>query len=128
MSETVEKREVTRASARVAVEINLADKTVTLDRTRDISMKGIFCEVDDALPTGSTCRVRILVGGPEGGSAITARAKVVRVEDDGMGLEFVELIGMESYTHLRNLVLHNSEDPDTVEAEIERRAGVEAAG
>ena len=128
MSETVEKREVTRASARVAVEINLADKTVTLDRTRDVSMKGIFCEADDALPMGSTCRVSILVGGPEGGSTISARAKVVRVEEDGMGLEFVELIGMESYTHLRNLVLHNSEDRDTVEAEIERRAGLKAVG
>jgi len=128
MTENEEKREATRAPARVAVEINSADKTVTLDRTRDVSMKGIFCETDDILPMGSACRVGIQVGGPEGGSAIGARAKVVRVENDGMGLEFVELIGMESYTHLRNLVLHNSEDPDTVEAEIERRAGLKAVG
>ena len=128
MSESAEKREVTRASARVAVEIKLAGRTVTLDRTRDVSMKGIFCETDDALPTGSACRVTVLVGGPEGDSTVTARAKVVRVEDDGMALEFVELVGIESYTHLRNLVLRNSEDPDAVSAEIGHRAGLKAVG
>lgn len=128
MIESAEKREVTRATARVEVEIKLAGKTVTLEKTRDVSMKGIFCETDDALPLGSTCRVNVLVGGPETDPPISARAKVVRVENDGMGLEFVELVGIESYTRLRNLVLCNSEDPKTVESEIEGRAGLKAVG
>jgi len=52
---------------------------------------------------------------------------VVRSAPDGIAIHFRELLGLDSYEHLRNLILHNAVDPDQAEQEFESHIGLRKA-
>ena len=40
---------------------------------------------------------------------------MVRVDTDGMGLEITEIVGVEGFKYLRNLMRYNSPDSERIE-------------
>jgi len=52
---------------------------------------------------------------------------IVRSDQDGMGVEFTEM-PLESYDHLRKMVLLNATDPERVEQEFRDHIGLKRAG
>jgi len=116
------RREFTRVDARVRAEMVAGDRKVTADRTRDVSMKGLFVPCDTPLEIGTECDVVVEVGeSPK--EAIRARARVARVTDEGMGLEFINLVGLHSHNNLRSLVLLNASNAEQIAGEISRGKG-----
>jgi hypothetical protein len=87
-------------------------------------MKGIYLLCDNPLPVGSDCRVALLLGDGETPICIEVAGKVARVDPTGMGLEIIEIVGLESFEHLRNLVRYNASDPDQVEHEFQDHVGL----
>lgn len=93
--------------------------------TTDLSMKGIYIVCEDKLPSGTRCHVTLVPSGEEKHFRIEVNARVVRVVDDGMGIEFVEIMGLESYEHLRNIVMYNSsQEIGQIEEEFKKHLGI----
>ncbi len=88
-------------------------------------MKGIFVVCEESLPVGTECHVSLVPSGEPKHFFIETKARVVRVTDRGMGVEFVEIMGVESYQHLRNIVLYNScQEIEQVEEELKKHLGI----
>ncbi len=89
-----EKRKFIRREARFEVELGLPSGGVQLAGTRDVSDGGVFILLDQLLRPviGEVVTVK-LTANPKnlGESFPSGDAVVVRQEDDGVGLAFIEL-------------------------------------
>ncbi len=120
MNSGKELRKYTRITMKVAVEIErVRDRVRRPGHTECLSMNGLFIECDAPFSLGTECIVKILVGGPESDVLVHAKGKVAYVDEDGMAVEMMSHLDMNSYNHLRNLVLYNADhDAEIVEGEI----------
>ena len=116
-------REFTRVSIRVEAQITAGEETIVSDQTRDVSMSGIFICCYKELAEGSPCDVILLLGDEADPMRIEAKGKVERAVNNGLAIAFTE-IGLDSYEHLQNLVLYNSQNAGQVEKEIKSHIGL----
>ena len=77
--------------------------------SKDISLKGVFVSTDKSLPPGTDCDVKIFLTGGGENVELSMKAKVVRDIDPGLGIYF-ESMDIDTYTHLKNIMLYNSEE------------------
>jgi hypothetical protein len=117
-------REFTRVPFHITVELTHNQAPPLTCQVRDISLNGLYLVCEHPLPVGSECRVALLLGRAEEPIQITASGTVTRVDDSGMGVEITEIIGLESFEHLRNLVLYNASQPEQVEEEFHTHIGL----
>lgn len=123
----MEKREFSRAPVSVEIEVTADEFGLSAQSVRDVSLGGVSlgpCE--EHTPLGVLCQVRLFVGGRASGVCIEATGEVVRVDNTGVGISFTEINGTESYHHLRQLVLLNSEDPDRAGQEFAAHLGLKS--
>jgi hypothetical protein len=85
-------------------------------------MGGFYVQTHKQLSAGTECEVSLLLG--DGEIEIQALGLVVRVDSNGLAIQFIKILGLESYTHLQNLVRYNATDLDAVENEIHSHAGI----
>lgn len=91
----------------------------------DLSMNGVFlraARTSEGL-RGSEGALRLVFGEGEGAIHLQARARVMRETADGVGLKITE-VELESYHHLRSLVLLNADSYDAARDEIEQHQGL----
>ncbi len=124
MNDRPDTREFTRVKRTTHVELWSGDEKLE-GEVRDISLKGLFALCEPHFETGTECRVLVKLGlDLEGELRVEAKGKVVRVEPDGLGVEILEVIGLDSYWHLRNIVLFNAPDPEQAEREFAEHTGL----
>ncbi len=118
-------REFTRTSVKVKALIKSGDKVVHSGETHDLSMKGLFFQTNEKMPIGRECDVTLILGDLEKPLELKLKGRVQRVSGVGMGINFTE-IDLESYPHLKNLVLFNSPglDMEKIEKEIKGHIGL----
>lgn len=90
---STENRKHLRIGLIVEIELTLPDKGLVNVRTRNISDGGLYLfldEVEKLPPLGTEVTVRLKNQLGDGEEPPTNRAKVVRHENDGVGLEFLE--------------------------------------
>ena len=104
--------------------LQLASGSVT-GRIEDLSMAGAFMVADVQVEAGSEGPLTMTFGSAADALTLHAQARVVRCAEAGIGLRFVE-VDLETYHHLRGLVLNNSEDYAAVRDEIEAHRGLKA--
>ncbi len=112
----MDKREFERVQSHIPVDVESGGKTIG-GETRDIGFAGLWLPTTEPFAERTQCTVTIHLA-----ESIKIRAKslVVRSEPDGFAVQFLELLDLDSYGHLRNLILYNSADPATVDQEIGR--------
>lgn len=120
------RREFTRVPVHFDLRVTAAGKPVPCTAVRTLSMNGMFAQSTAELPAGTECEVRISLA--EGEIEIELLASVVRNYPDGIAFSFTKILGPESYVHLRNLVLYNAPDTDSVEDEFAAHAGIRPKG
>lgn len=129
MDKNINNREFTRVPIKIEGEITLGESNVVSGWVRNVNMKGLFLDCDKQLAVGTDCNVALFLDGPNIQPCIKARSNIVRVEDDGMAIEFTEILGAESFNHLRNLVLYNSStETERVEQELRDHLGLKRRG
>lgn len=122
-----ERRQFSRVSIQVEGELAVDDAMTIRGVSRDVSLNGLFMLCDTSLPVGANCRVTLFLGDREAHTRVEAHGRVVRREDAGVGLTFTEIMGLDSFEHLRNLVLYNAQDEGArVEEEFARHCGIKA--
>lgn len=89
----------------------------------NLSMSGLLLKTEEHLEPGIECRVSIPLTENEE-MRIEAQAAVVRPTTGGFAVNFTKLLGVESYNHLRSLLLYNASDPDRIEEEFKIHHGI----
>jgi hypothetical protein len=124
MAEGPPEREFTRVAPAIGATLTSGERVLT-GQVRDISLKGAFVLCDSAWDVGTECRVVVQIGPAEESEFRTeALGSVARTAPDGLAVQFHDLVGVESYWNLRNLILLNSEDPDRAEKELASHLGL----
>lgn len=111
----MEKRNVTRVKLNADVSLegngfNLAGET------NDLSLKGMYVRTSMALPVSEPVRLTLNAYSYSG---IELDARVVRSNEDGVGLE-IKRMTVESFVRLRDLIMHQATDPDVVMNDVYR--------
>jgi len=89
---------------------------------RDVSMNGVFLIAQSDAAVGDPCDVRIYLGNEEP-LLIHALGEVARCDPDGLAVRFTGLY-CESFPHLKQVVLSNSEQSERVEQELGEHLGI----
>lgn len=108
ITDNKEKRKHTRVEFSTRIVLMASDTEIeATGSSKDLSLKGVFVNTDKKLDVGTECNVKIFLSGGIGDIELAMTAKVARVVDAGLGLAF-EAMDVDSYTHLKNIVLYNS--------------------
>lgn len=108
------RRKRSRVSGHFEAAIVFEGQTIPV-RTKDISLKGVFCTAEQVLERmqGRRCMLVLTLAGDAG---LEIRCEVVRADGREAALDFLEM-DQESYTHLRNIVRFSAQDPDVIDME-----------
>lgn len=123
MTDYNKKREFLRVDTKFNVTMEIEGKTVQSGHTRDLSMKGLRVLCEERYPVGTNCRILIHLGDPDSGPKVEVRGTIVREHPDGLGIQFSEL-DVDSYHHLKNMIIHNAEETEKAEQEIHDHVGL----
>jgi hypothetical protein len=118
-------REFTRVPIIVEATLEFEGATINSINTQDLSMKGLFVQTDESLQEGSLCKISLSPSGQSDPLTLIMKGMVQRITEGGVGIKFTE-IDLESYSHLKNLVMLNSATShvDNVEREIVEHIGL----
>ncbi|HLE09837.1 MAG: hypothetical protein A2504_11030 [Bdellovibrionales bacterium RIFOXYD12_FULL_39_22] len=111
-----------RAHYCTKVVIKTSEKIIESSTSDNISLNGIFVESKDILPVNTKCKLEITLSASTDGIKLKMDAKVARVTPKGMGLSF-EVMDVETFRHIKNLVMYNSEDPNKIIDQCEKYPG-----
>jgi hypothetical protein len=120
-------RRFSRVPVQLFVEIRHNDVCLSSNKTHDLSMKGLFVHTGKTLPIGAPCLVKIILEGSQGEQSVEVSGRVIRVTNAGMAVEFQES-DLESYQHLRSLILFNAPNASQVQEELGRNVGFKPRG
>lgn len=110
----MDRRKFSRVQVNLQVEVSNGRMSLIGCETRDLSLRGVFVYSDVIFPMQSPCLVTITLTGLVVPIEIKLEARVVRAESEGIGVEFDGIQNLESYHHLRNLVMYNSLAPEQI--------------
>lgn len=105
-SESERRREVRvvfRATARLKFD---DDRIYDNCRTSNISVSGVFVEGVVGVAVWDKCAVDFQLVGRSSSLVLALQGQVVRVQDDGVALQFDE-VDEDSFCHLQNIVYYN---------------------
>ena len=89
-----------------------------------VVLTGLYLFCPESLPLGKACQVTLFLGEGQSQIHIEAKGRVIRTDDTGMGIALTEIMGADSFDHLRNLVMYNSACPNLVESEFKSHIGL----
>ena len=117
-----EKRGRIRSKYDTTVAIIYNDQTISSKHTKDISLNGLFVITDHKIPQGQECKIVITLNSQVADLTLRLNAQVIRTTEEGVALNFKEM-DIETYQHLKNIVLYNSEDPEAFLEQCQERPG-----
>ncbi|MDA8418791.1 MAG: PilZ domain-containing protein [Desulfobacteraceae bacterium] len=114
-----ERRKNTRVAFQATADVTFAGQSYQGCETENLSVKGVAVLGITGHAVGETCDLALALSGSSSELRLTMRGKVVRVEENGVALNFIET-DLESFYHLKNIIYYNSQDPDAIEQELIR--------
>jgi len=85
--------------------------------TRDLSLKGLWVYGCQGQKAGDFCDIEISEKEVPINRVIRIKGKVVRVDNEGIGILFIDM-NLNSYTDLQTLLIYRSSDPFEVAEEF----------
>jgi hypothetical protein len=120
--ESSDHREFSRVAIAIRAEARGGGQCIVSTASHRLSLKGMLLVCGERLPEGTDCTITLHLG--DGGLQIQAEGRVVRAYPEGLAFQFTRILGLESYEHLRKLLLYNAPDPEVVEGEFETSLGI----
>jgi hypothetical protein len=120
-----DRRGFLRRPFKTEVTIESGGLLIRSDSEVNVSMSGLSMPfAGGAAPEhGAPCSASITLKAFENRILIEAKGKIIRSDRRNLAVEFTEL-DVDSYNHLRQLILNNSEDPERAEAEFSAHWGI----
>jgi hypothetical protein len=105
-------------------EIQAGEQVLRSQNGIDISMSGLRITTGDAVPAeGTPCAVKITLKSFVNSLSIEAKGKIIRSAAGTLAVQFTEL-DLDSYHHLRQLILNNTQEPEKAEQEFNAHWGI----
>ncbi len=120
MSDSMNKREMTRIPLQIDTEVRAEGHALITGATTDISLKGLSVTSQQSLPTRTVCHVTLFVGPQEHQIRIALEGTIVRATAQGMAIEITS-VPPDSFAHLHNLIIYNAPDANHVDEELNNR-------
>jgi Tfp pilus assembly protein PilZ len=117
-----DKRGRIRSNYDTTVALLFGEKTISSKHTKDISLNGLFVLTDHQVKIGDECKVIITLNSQVADLTLRLNAHVTRTTAEGIALTFKEM-DIETYQHLKNIVLYNSDDPEAFLEQCQQRPG-----
>ncbi len=105
----MERRKNRRVPFQVEATVQIG-KTSFKGMVDNLSMKGMFL-ASETLSGGSSLDISIKLSGSSSPLSLELKGRAVRLTEAGIAIEFQEM-DLDSFTHLRNIIAQNSDDPD----------------
>jgi hypothetical protein len=121
-----DQREFSRVLFKTNVGVFVGERVIWSDEGINIGMRGLRLSTSEPAPPGAQCRVVIRLNTDNDPTIIEAKGKIVRAGTNSLAVEFTEL-DLNSYHHLRRLILLNAEDPEKAEREFVAHWGIRRA-
>ncbi len=113
-----ERRTRTRVHFMTQVIVKTDESEIVAEaNSEDISIKGLFVNTEERIPVGTPCDIEILLTGTSTRLALTIKGIITRQDASGLGIAF-DSMDLDSYVHLKNIVLYNASDPEDIEEEM----------
>ncbi|NDY43603.1 PilZ domain-containing protein [Dissulfurirhabdus thermomarina] len=87
------------------------------DRTRDISLRGVYCYCDRRFPVGTACEVELRLSGTSSELSLRIEGEVARVDEEGLAVAFRGM-DLDSLFHLKNILYYNTGRPELIDEEL----------
>ena len=124
MSDGSNQREFTRVAVDIAAEVQRPGAQPVMGVVEVISMNGLMIAAEDTMPDGLHCQIKLILRGGIEPVVFEVFAEVVRYhEPNKLAFAFTQ-VPVESYSHLKNIVLANAPQSDVVEDEFETHVGI----
>jgi hypothetical protein len=127
MTDFSNQREFTRVPVQIWGTFRDGKRELATTEITSLSLRGCYAPTFNGLPEGEVHPLTLFTEDDVHAIHFTVKARIVRSTEDGMGIEFTEM-PLESYDHLRKMVLLNASDPDRVEKEFRDHLGLKRAG
>ncbi len=118
-----ERRSFVRVPFNAETEVLVDQRVIRSSEGIDISMSGLRLTSSETVKPGTLCQAKIILQTPETRLAIEAKGTVIRSAAGTLGIQFTE-IDLDSYLHLRQLILYNTEEPEKAEQEFSSHWGI----
>jgi hypothetical protein len=113
-----ERRTRTRVHFTTQVIVKTDESEIVAEaNSEDISIKGLFVNTEERVPVGTPCDIEILLTGTSTRLALTIKGIITRQDASGLGIAF-DSMDLDSYVHLKNIILYNASDPEDIEEEM----------
>ena len=112
-----ERRKRSRVSFRGEAEVEIKGADIMRVNIRDLSLRGAYIFSQRKFPVGTPCKIKLRLLEGLDKLSLELEGKVVRIDEGGMGIKFEEMTPLSFY-HLKRLIEHNMEFPETVEEEL----------
>ena len=114
----MEKRNFTRIIFQSEAVVRYNDEIIEGD-IGNLSLRGMLFLTSHELPAGSLITIKILLSGSSSELSVNLRGRVVRCFQGTLAVEFQEM-DLDSFIHLKNIILYNTGDDQEVEEEFHR--------
>ncbi len=119
------RREFTRVTVAIHAELRVGGNVVIRGKLQNVSFNGLLIQSHVSLTMHTPCSIFLCLDGGNGGPVIEAKGCVIRSQGDALGVQFTEIVGEDSATHLQNLLIYNSgSQVDIVEGELDATYGL----
>jgi hypothetical protein len=126
-NELNDRRSFLRIPFKTEVTIETGGILIRSESEINVSMSGLSMPFTGPAPEpGMSCSAAIILKAFENRVAIEAKGKIIRSDGGSLAVEFTEL-DIDSYNHLRQLILNNSEDTEKAESEFIAHWGIRPA-
>ena len=114
MTEHDDRRHNVRVSFHATVDLDFTGQQYQDCETDNLSTKGVLVLGITDRDIGDSCQITLHLAGSRDDLTLSMQGEVMRLEDRGIGIHFTE-IDLDSYTHLRNIIYYNVDDPDSLD-------------
>ncbi len=112
-----EKRCLTRVAFQTQIEIFSGEKKIAVAKTENLSIKGVLVKTED-LKTDDPCHIVISLLEGDNSQKLVIEGKVVRVHKAGEAAIFFQEMELETFNHLRSIIVLNDGDPEKIQKEL----------
>lgn len=109
-----ERRKSSRIPYRTSADLKFTDSSFMDCETRDLSVSGAFVLGIKEQGKGEQCNVDLHLTGEASSLLLKMKGEVVRIEDDGVALQFLG-VNLDCFYHLKNILYVHFVNPDDIE-------------
>ena len=106
----MERRKNRRVPFQVAATVQIGETSIK-GMVDNLSMKGMFL-ASETVSGDSPLEISIRLSGSSSFLSLELKGRAVRMTEAGIAIEFQEM-DLDSFTHLRNIIAQNTDDPDS---------------